>query len=121
MGPVGYVVAHQVAAATLAIGTSVVIDAVNPVPEARSGWRAIADGARLIVLETTLSDPEEHRRRVTARRPDVVGLAVPSWDQVEHSEYVAWDESRDGPRHLIDMLDTEQGIAAALRHIGLAR
>lgn len=54
MGPVGYVVAHQVAAATLAIGTSVVIDAVNPVPEARSGWRAIADGARLIVLETTL-------------------------------------------------------------------
>ena len=121
VGPVGYVVAHELAAATVAIGTSVVIDAVNPVPEARSGWRAIADGARLVVLETTLSDPEEHRRRVTARRPDMAGLVVPSWHQVERSEYMAWDESRDGPRHLIDMLDTEQGVTTALRHVRLAR
>ncbi len=58
VGPVGYVLAHELVAATLAIGTSVVIDAVNPVPEARAGWRPIADGARLVVLETTLSDPK---------------------------------------------------------------
>ena len=81
-GPVGYVVAHELAAAALAVGTPVIIDAVNPVPEARTGWRAIGDGARLVVLETTLSDPEEHRRRVTARRPDLAGSAVPSWDQL---------------------------------------
>ncbi len=35
VGPVGYAVAHEIAAATLALGTPVVIDAVNPVPEAR--------------------------------------------------------------------------------------
>ncbi len=51
----------------------------------------------------------------------MVGLVVPSWRQVERCEYMAWDESRDGPRHLIDMLDTEQGVATALRHIRLAR
>ena len=51
----------------------------------------------------------------------MAGLVVPSWHQVERSEYMAWDESRDGPRHLIDMLDTEQGVATALRHIRLAR
>jgi predicted kinase len=121
VGPVGYVVAHELAAATLAVGTPVIIDAVNPVPEARSGWRAIADDARLVVLETTVSDPMEHRRRVTARRPDLAGSIVPSWEQVVNSEYLAWDESRDGPRHIIDMLDTEQGVAAALCHVRLAR
>ena len=67
VGPVGYVVAHALAAATLAVGTPVIIDAVNPVPEARAGWR------------TTLSDSA----------------------------------------HLV-MLDTEQGVAAALRHISRA-
>lgn len=120
VGPAGYVVAHELAAATLAVGTPVIIDAVNPVPEARSGWRALADGARLVVLETTLSDAGEHRRRVTARKPDLAGLAVPSWDQVVSRDYAVWDESRDGPRHVIDMLDTEQGVDAALRHIRLA-
>jgi hypothetical protein len=44
-------------------------------------------------------------------------LAVPSWDQVEHGDYVAWDDARDGPRHIIDMLDTDQGVGAALRCI----
>ena len=117
VGPVGYVVAHELAAATLAAGTPVIIDAVNPVPEARSGWRVLAKDARLVVLETTLSDAGEHRRRVTARKPDLADSAVPSWDQVVNRDYAAWDESRDGPRHVIDMLDTEQGVAAALCHV----
>jgi predicted kinase len=117
VGPVGYVVAHELAAATLAVGTPVIVDAVNPVPEARAGWRTVADGVRLVVLETVVSDPGEHRRRVTARRPDLAGLAVPSWDQVVSHDYAVWDESRDGPRYIVDMLDTEQGVAAALRHI----
>lgn len=72
------------------------------------------------MLETTLSDPEEHRRRVTARRPDWAGSAVPTWDQAANHDYATWDESRDGPRRIIDMLDTEQGLAAALLHISRA-
>lgn len=119
VGPVGYVVAHELAAGTLASGTSVVIDAVNPVPEARAGWQLLTDTARLVVFETTLSEPDEHRRRVTAREPEMAGQVVPSWHQVEMGEYTPWDEDRDGTRHLIDMLDTEQGVRAALQCLGL--
>lgn len=52
VGPVGYVVAHKVAAATLSLGTSAVIDAVNPVPDARAGWQPLAPVARLIFAYT---------------------------------------------------------------------
>jgi predicted kinase len=55
VGLVGYVVAHELAAGTLSLGTPVVVDAVNPVPEARSGWRSFAGTAQLVVFETTLS------------------------------------------------------------------
>ncbi len=117
VGLVGYVVAHELAAGTLSLGTPVVVDAANPVPEARSGWRSLAGTAQLVVFETTLSQLEEHRRRVVARTPEMAGQVVPSWDQVENGAYVPWDESRDGPRHMIDMLDTEHGVRAALRHL----
>ncbi len=69
VGPVGYVIAHEVTAATLVLGTSVVVNAVNPVPEARAGWQPLAQIARLVFLETVIADESEHRRRVTARRP----------------------------------------------------
>ena len=32
-----------------------------------------------------------------------------------------WDAGQDGPRHLIDIFDTELGVAAALSHIGNLR
>jgi predicted kinase len=118
VGLVGYAVAHELAAGTLTVGTPVVVDAVNPVPEARSGWWPFADTARLVVFETTLSDSEEHRRRVITRKPEMAGQAVPSWPEVEQGEYIPWNESRDGPRHLIDMLDTEHGVRTALHHLG---
>jgi predicted kinase len=121
VGPVGYAVAHELATGTLASGTPVIVDAVNPVPEARSGWRPFAEAARLVVLETTVSDPEEHRRRVLARKPEMAGQSVPSWQEVEQGEYVPWNESRDGPRHIIDMLDTGQGVGDALHHLRASR
>ena len=120
VGPVGYVVAHEIAASTLTLGTCVVVDAVNPVPEARSGWRRLAPPARLVVFETTLTDEAEHRRRVMTRQPDLVGQVVPTWQQVHASEYVPWDEARDGPRHVIDMIDTAQAVADALRLLGVS-
>lgn len=115
LGPIGYGIAHQIAAATLQVGTPVVIDAVNPVPQARAGWQPLAEHARLVVIETVIADPLEHRRRVTARRPDLPWQVVPTWEQVQDGEYLPWDEQRDGPRHVIDMTDTEQGAAAATR------
>lgn len=114
VGPVGYVVAHEVAAATLGAGTPVLVDAVNPVADARTGWHALASVARVVVFETALPDEVEHRRRVTSRRPDLVGQTVPTWDDVLAWTYEPWDESRDGPRQLVDTTDSEQALQTVL-------
>lgn len=114
VGPVGYVVAHEIAAANLSLGTSVVVDAVNPVPEARAGWQPLAELAQLVFLETVIANEDEHRRRVTSRRPDMEDQVVPTWDDVVACDYRPWVVERDGARHVIDMTDTELGIAGAL-------
>jgi predicted kinase/ADP-ribose pyrophosphatase YjhB (NUDIX family) len=121
-GVLGYAVVHEIAAGTLAAGTGVIIDAVNPVPEARAGWVALAQrtGARLTVLETVLPDPAEHRARVQARRPDLAGQRVPTWDEVTAAGYVPWDKARDGSRVTVDMTDTDRGVAVALRALDSA-
>lgn len=120
VGPVGYAVAHEVAASTLSAGVTVVADAVNPVAEARQGWRDLAfrTGAHLHVFETFLADQDEHRRRVMQRRPDMDGQSVPTWEQVEAASYAPWDEARDGPRIAIDMTDADEGYRTAMRHLG---
>lgn len=84
LGPVGYVVATEVAFSCLDVGTSVVVDAVNPVSEARVGWSALAarTGAPLVMIEVVLADTVEHRRRVQTRSSDLDGLIVPSWPEV---------------------------------------
>lgn len=106
VGVVGYVAASEIARATLAAGTPVIIDAVNPVAEARAGWRDLAAGrARLVIIETVLTDAVEHRRRVTARAADLEGQRLPSWDDVCAADYLDWDEVRDGPRTVIDTAD----------------
>lgn len=114
VGTVGYVVAHEIAAATLSLGTSVVVDAVNPVAEARVGWQSLAELAHLVFLETVIANEDEHRRRVTARRPDLKDQIVPTWDDVVAGDYLPWEVERDGARHVIDMTNTELGIAGAL-------
>jgi predicted kinase len=114
VGPIGYVVGHELAAANLALGTPVVIDAVNPVPEARAGWRLLAEVARLVVLETVIGDDDEHRRRVTARTPDLADQVVPTWDDVLAWEYVPWGDERDGPRVVVDMTDPDDAFAGIL-------
>ena len=113
VGPIGYGVAHELAAANLALGHPVVVDAVNPVPEARAGWPQLA-GAALVVLETVVPDEGEHRRRVEQRRPDLADQRVPTWAEVANGDYEAWDESRDGARCVIDMTDPDAGFARAL-------
>lgn len=114
VGVVGYAVAHEVAASTLRVGTPVVVDAVNPVPQARSGWRGLAAGAgaRLVVVELTTSDVAEHRRRVEARVSDLDGLTVPTWQEASEGGYVPWDEERDGPRLLLDTSDGVERLVA---------
>lgn len=119
VGPVGYVVAHEVAASNLALGTSVVVDAVNPVHGVRAGWYGLASmtGVKLTVFETFINDETEHRRRVSSRQPDMPGQYVPTWDEVQASPYDRWDVDLDGPRVPIDMAQSEAGFHAALRDL----
>lgn len=100
----------------LALGNTVVVDAVNPVPEARMSWREAAERAhvRLVSVETMVPDPEEHRRRVERRIADLPGHRVPTWDEVQGSEWKDWDESRDGRRLLVDATDTASAVALVL-------
>lgn len=103
LGPVGYAIAHEVAAASLRAGAHVVVDAVSAVPAARAGWSSLATGAGtpLRIIEVVVTDPVEHRRRVETRKSDVEGLVVPTWAQVTALTYEPWDTTRDGPRLLV--------------------
>lgn len=100
MGPKGYLVAQSLAGSCLRANLPVVVDAVNPVASARAGWAELAEqlGSALLFVEVTCSDLEQHRARVEARRPDLPGLVVPSWQQVLDREYEPWPP----PRLLVD-------------------
>src|SRR4051794_31756404 len=53
-GAAGYAVAHELAVSNLELGHDVVVDAVNPVPEARAGWceAACRAGSEILIIET---------------------------------------------------------------------
>jgi predicted kinase len=109
VGASGYAVVHELAISNLTLGHDVVVDAVNPVPVARAGWRDAAGrgGADLVLVETTVPDPAEHRRRVEQRAPDLPGHVLPTWQQVQAAGWVPWEESRDGRRILLDTTEFE--------------
>jgi len=118
-GSVAYGVAHEVAADTLQTGTPVVVDGVNATHDRRAAWRTVSEGSdgHLVLLETTLHDPEEHRRRVEARRSQLTGYIGPSWGSIEAQTYDCWNEVRDGPRVVVEMSDAGAALAFVLRHI----
>jgi predicted kinase len=93
-----------------------VVDAVSAVPEARAGWTALAAaaGTSLRVVEVEVTDPDEHRRRVEARKSDIEGLVVPTWAQVTALDYEPWDTTRDGPRLLVR---NDRTPADTMRHV----
>jgi predicted kinase len=116
VGVGGYAVVHELAVSNLLLGNTVVVDAVNPVPEARMSWRDAAQrsGVPLVSLEAVLPDREEHRRRVERRVADIPDHEVPTWEEVQSGEWTAWDEVRDGPRLALDATDTASAVALVL-------
>jgi predicted kinase len=95
-GPPGltaYAVVGAMAELNLALGTTVVVDAVNSVGEAKTFWIELArrSGARLLAIETILSDPDVHRERLAGRVRDLA-IAEPTWEAVDlrRAEWVAW-------------------------------
>lgn len=113
----GYAVAHAVAADNLRAGQTVVADCVNPWPLTRDEWRAVAEriGVSVVEIEVVCSDQAEHRRRVESRVADLAGHRAPTWHDVVHRDYRAWDR----PRLVIDtarltVSASVQAIASAL-------
>jgi predicted kinase len=92
VGPVGYSVAYAVAEDNLLLGRSVVVDGVSPLATTRAGWQAVAKrtGVALFEVEVVCSDPLEHRHRGEARRSDIAGPSVPTWDEVMARQYEPW-------------------------------
>jgi len=88
----GYELAYRLATENLQLGLSVVSDACNPVDVTRNAWRAVGENtaARLVNIEVVCSDAAEHRRRVEARSPNIVGVEVPTWEAVSQREYHPW-------------------------------
>jgi len=119
-GTAGYVVGYGVAADNLALGRTVVADAVNPHASIRAAWRDVARRAAvaLVEVEVVCSDAAEHRRRVESRRADIPGLLLPTWEEVQARAYERWD----GDHLVIDTAraPVEQGLTALHRFL-LAR
>jgi predicted kinase len=112
----GYRLAYRVAADNLALGRSVVADSCNPIELTRREWErtALDVGARYVNIEVVCSDATEHRRRVETRATSVMGLALPTWENVVTREYHPWsvarivvDTSRETPTRSIDRLLAE--------------
>ena len=116
-GLAAYFVAEALAAEQLKVGMSVIIDAVNPVKEAREMWRNLATkfGAQRIVIECLL-DSHLHKTRIESRIRNMPGMPEVTWNDVENrrQEYVAWEE----PRLVLDTAgNIQSNVERALNYI----
>lgn len=93
-GIAAYRVAQTLAAENLKQGLSIIVDAVNPVEDARQMWRdtAQATKANLTFIETICSDEATHKSRIEARKRAIEGMAEITWERVKEraAEYQSW-------------------------------
>jgi predicted kinase len=92
-GLAAYAVVAAIAEANLALGSTVVVDAVNAVGEAKTVWIELARraGVRLLAVQAVLSDAAIHRARLAGRTRDLA-IPEPTWEAVvlRQAEWVAW-------------------------------
>jgi predicted kinase len=89
----GYRVAYAIAEDNLRLGHTVIADSVNPLSITRDAWIEVGGRAQAnsIEIEVICSDSNEHRRRVENRTADIVGLRLPTWQEVVSREYHPWN------------------------------
>jgi predicted kinase len=96
-GLAAYLVAETLASEQLKLGLSVVIDAVNPVAEARRMWSNLAQKyqAQLIMIECVL-ERKVHKERIEARVRNLYGFPELTWEDVENRrrKYAEWGQER---------------------------
>ncbi|WP_405697461.1 AAA family ATPase [Streptomyces sp. NBC_01185] len=114
-GLAAYAVTEAVADGVLALGQTVIVDAVNAVEEARGQWRSLASrhGVPLVFIEVVCSDPTVHRRRLGSRSRDIEGFSERSWEAVERrrAEFAPLVDDR---LVLDSVVDLQSNVAAAL-------
>ncbi|GAB2451859.1 AAA family ATPase [Streptosporangium sandarakinum] len=97
-GLAAYVVVEALASDVLALGQTVIVDAVNDAHEAREQWRGLARrrSVALRYIEVICSDRVLHRRRLDGRQRDIDGFVEPTWASVEarRANFYAWCEDR---------------------------
>ncbi|HKE52512.1 MAG TPA: AAA family ATPase [Actinomycetes bacterium] len=119
-GLAAYGVAQSLVDTHLALGHTVVADAVNAVEEARTAWRKIAEscGVELRVIHCVCSDERLHRERLAARRRNLPPeFQEPTWDDVQRprAEFVPWSDEHlviDSVRPLLE------NLTRILRYLG---
>ena len=109
-GLAAYLVAETLAESIIAIGGSIIVDAVNAVDPAREQWVKLAAryGESVRFIEVVCSDPELHRERLEARGRKLPHVAEPTWHAVEQSldDYQPWTgDSSLVPRVTLDSVD----------------
>ena len=84
-GVAAYEAVRAAAEQNLALGHSVVVDAVNDSAAARSTWRSAAERTHVVLRLFYLTPPptQEHQRRLTTRRRSLVHVPEPTWEQVQ--------------------------------------
>jgi predicted kinase len=94
-GPVGWSVLFALARAELRWGRSVVVDGVARRREmALARKLAAEEGASMLVIETTCTDPGLHRRRIDGRTRAIPDWYELEWDDVERSR-ARWEALDD--------------------------
>ncbi|ASD80013.1 hypothetical protein CEJ98_14170 [Burkholderia gladioli pv. gladioli] len=58
-----------------------------------------------------------HRHRVEGREADILGLQLPTWQNVRERQYEQWDL----PRLVVDTAESsiEQAVEAIMQHLSL--
>ncbi|MCL2795829.1 MAG: ATP-binding protein [Microbacteriaceae bacterium] len=84
VGLSAYLAAEAAAEANLALGASVIVDAVNDHPYARAQWERLAQRAdvELVFIEVTCSDEALHRLRLERRERGYRALREPTWESL---------------------------------------
>lgn len=100
----------------LILGHNVIVDAVNPLHISRRMFHQLANRtkAEYIQLELKIKDTLLHKTRVESRKPDIEGLAVPSWEDVVKRVYESWDIELDGENYEILTDDFESAFIRCL-------
>ncbi len=97
-GVAAYAVAQATAAENLRLGLTVIIDAVNDAPQARTAWIDLAreQVVPLRFIEVLCSDPGVHQRRLLRRRRDLPGFPEPTWESVQkrRAAFADWQQER---------------------------